>query len=73
MSSGRDGLSSLPFTVVRKGYDKDEVCAYFERFDSALRGAVTERDAARSRAAELEAQLARAHRRIAELEGEVAR
>lgn len=73
MSSGREQLSGLPFTVVRKGYDKDEVRGYFERFDGALQGAVTERDTARARAGELEAQLARAHRRIAELEGEIAR
>lgn len=66
-------MTSLPFTVVRKGYDRDEVRGYFERFDGAFNAVLTDRNAANSRADELEQRLTQAQLRIAQLESEVAR
>ena len=47
----RNRFVALPFTVVRKGYDRDEVRNYFDRFDAELRVTATDRDAAAAQAA----------------------
>ena len=44
----RSGVQ-LPFSIVRKGFDRDEVTNYFERFDAELRLTTADRDAAATR------------------------
>ena len=49
--------AALPFAIVRKGYDRDEVRNYFDRFDAELRVTATDRDAAAAQARNLANQL----------------
>ena len=63
----------MPFTIVRKGYDKDEVRRYYDRFDSELRLTATDRDAAAAQARELAIQLEDARDEIDELRHDVDR
>lgn len=67
------GSSSLPFSVVRKGYDKDEVQRYFERFDAELRVIATDRDAAAAQARDLAVQLEDARDEIDDLRKDIDR
>ncbi|MFJ4651459.1 hypothetical protein ACIP5Y_09315 [Nocardia sp. NPDC088792] len=69
----RNRFVALPFTVVRKGYDRDEVRNYFDRFDAELRVTATDRDAAAAQARNLAAQLEDARDEIDELRKEVDR
>lgn len=71
--SDRNRFVALPFTVVRKGYDRDEVRNYFDRFDAELRVTATDRDAAAAQARNLAAQLEDARDEIDELRKEVDR
>ncbi len=45
--------SHLPFSIVRKGFDRDEVTNYFARFEAELRVTATDRDAASAQARDL--------------------
>ncbi|RMI32546.1 hypothetical protein [Nocardia stercoris] len=69
----RNRFVALPFSVVRKGYDRDEVSNYFDRFDAELRVTATDRDAAAAQARNLAAQLEDARDEIDELRKEVDR
>src|SRR3546814_20436133 len=51
------GSIQLPFQIARKGYDRDEVRNYFERFDEELRVTAADRDAAAAQARDLAKQL----------------
>src|SRR6478672_3280828 len=62
----------LPFNIVRKGYDRDEVRNYFERFDAELRVTATDRDAA-AQARDLAQQLEDARDEIDDLRKDVDR
>ncbi|WP_327145712.1 hypothetical protein [Nocardia sp. NBC_01327] len=46
MSSDRNPLVSLPFAIVREGYDRDQVLNYFDRCNAELRFVAADRDAA---------------------------
>ncbi len=72
-AADRNRFVALPFTVVRKGYDRDEVRNYFDRFDAELRVTATDRDAAAAQARNLAAQLEDARDEIDELRKEVDR
>ena len=63
----------LPFAVVRRGYDRDEVREFFDRFDAELRVTATDRDAAAAHARNLAAQLENARLDINSLRHEVDR
>lgn len=74
MSTEQDHrLVTLPFTVVRRGFDQDEVRNYFERFDAELRVTATDRDAAAAQARNLANQLEDARDEIDELRKEIDR
>ncbi|MFE9789816.1 hypothetical protein ACFYO7_31025 [Nocardia salmonicida] len=53
----RNRFVAIPFTVVRKGYAKDEVHSYLDRFNAELRVTATDRDAAAAQARNLASQL----------------
>ncbi|MFH5207103.1 hypothetical protein [Antrihabitans spumae] len=59
--------ATLPFTIVRKGFDRDEVRNYFDRFDAELRVTATDRDAAAAQARNLANQLEHARDEIDDL------
>src|SRR6478736_2330017 len=63
----------LPFNIVRKGYDRDEVRNYFERFDAELRVTATDRDAAAAQARDLAQQLEDSRDEIDDLRKDVDR
>lgn len=67
------GSIPLPFTVARKGYDRDEVRHYFDRFDAELRVTATDRDAAAAQARDLAMQLEDARDEIDDLRKDVDR
>jgi cell division septum initiation protein DivIVA len=71
MAYDHDG--GMPFTIVRKGYDKDEVRRYFDRFDTELRVTATDRDAAAAQARDLAHQLEDARDEIDSLRKDVDR
>jgi cell division septum initiation protein DivIVA len=63
----------LPFGIVRRGYDRDEVQHYFDRFETELRLTATDRDAAATQARNLANQLEDARDQIASLQDDVDR
>ncbi|KOS53105.1 hypothetical protein [Rhodococcus rhodochrous] len=65
--------SHLPFSIVRKGFDRDEVTNYFARFEAELRVTATDRDAAAAQARDLARQLENARNEIDELRKDVDR
>ena len=65
--------SHLPFSIVRKGFDRDEVTNYFARFEAELRVTATDRDAAAAQARDLSRQLENARNEIDELRRDVDR
>ncbi|MFD3813346.1 hypothetical protein [Rhodococcus sp. NPDC058639] len=65
--------SHLPFSIVRKGFDRDEVTNYFARFEAELRVTATDRDAASAQARDLARQLENARNEIDELRRDVDR
>ncbi|WP_072816364.1 hypothetical protein [Rhodococcus zopfii] len=65
--------SQLPFSIVRKGFDRDEVTNYFARFEAELRVTATDRDAAAAQARDLSRQLENARNEIDELRRDVDR
>ena len=56
-----------PFTVVMRGFDRDQVIDHLHRVDAEMRLLAADRDAASSNAAELAAHLESARDEIAEL------
>ena len=67
------GSIPLPFSTVRKGFDRDEVRNYFERFDAELRVTAADRDAAAAQARDLAKQLVDARDEIDDLRKDVDR
>ncbi len=67
------GSIQLPFQIARKGYDRDEVRNYFERFDAELRVTAADRDAAAAQARDLAKQLDDARDDIDDLRKDVDR
>jgi DNA repair exonuclease SbcCD ATPase subunit len=65
--------ATLPFTLVRRGFDRDEVRNYFERFDAELRVTATDRDAAAAQARNLANQLEHARDENEELRRDIDR
>lgn len=65
--------SHLPFSIVRKGFDRDEVTNYFARFEAELRVTATDRDAAAAQARDLARQLENARNEIDALRKDVDR
>lgn len=65
--------SHLPFSIVRKGFDRDEVTNYFARFEAELRVTATDRDATAAQARDLARQLENARNEIDELRKDVDR
>ncbi|MCK0092291.1 hypothetical protein MWU77_16040 [Rhodococcus sp. F64268] len=65
--------SHLPFSIVRKGFDRDEVTNYFARFEAELRVTATDRDAASAQARDLARQLENARNEIDDLRKDVDR
>jgi cell division septum initiation protein DivIVA len=64
---------SLPFAIVRKGFDRDEVRDYFEKFDAELRVTGADRDAAAAQARDLARQLEESRNQIDDLRRDVDR
>ena len=69
----RTSTVQLPFSIVRKGFDRDEVTNYFERFDAELRLTTADRDAAAAQARDLAKQLDDARDEIDELRKDIDR
>ncbi|MDG3012810.1 hypothetical protein G4X40_21965 [Rhodococcus sp. D2-41] len=64
---------NVPFEIVRKGYDRDQVISFLRRFDAELRLTATDRDAAAAQANDLAEQLDGARDEIDELRREIDR
>ncbi len=61
----------LPFAIVMRGYDREQVADHLQRLDAELRVLAADRDAATANAHELAAHLEEARDEIAELRREI--